>query len=223
MRTERSNTKSTLNALPNPLIAIGKGKVEGEGSALSLQDVFSDSANHAGSHHKTSCLPENGHGKWVATPKNKRKKPSKIHERQGLGGRKKLPPSHLKNKKLQMHLTEEEHQKIHGLYMHSGQKTMSDFLRLLVLDGQKSRVIKNNVALIKHLDAIGHELGKIGTNINQLAKYANIQLKSGKVDARTMGRFEEQMDKYLQEKQELAKAYRALVRNEPATLDRTVS
>ncbi len=79
-QTEKSNTKSTLNELPNSLIAIGKGKVEGEGSALSLQDVFSDSANQSGMQQKTSCPSETGHGKWVATPKKDTKKTSKIHE-----------------------------------------------------------------------------------------------------------------------------------------------
>ena len=53
---------------PHPENAIGKRKVEDEGSALSLQDVFSDSANLTGMQQKTSCLPVTGQGKWVATP-----------------------------------------------------------------------------------------------------------------------------------------------------------
>ena len=65
---------------PHSKNAIGKRKVESEGSALLLQDVFSDSANLAGMQQKTSCLPETGQGKWVATPKKEMKKTPKIHE-----------------------------------------------------------------------------------------------------------------------------------------------
>ena len=87
-------------------------------------------------------------------------------------------------------------------------------MRVLVLNEKKNHSIINNVALINHLDVIGKEIGRIGNNINQLARYANIQIKSGKMDLRTMAKFTDQMDKYLQERRELAKAYRALVRSE---------
>ena len=113
-----------------------------------------------------------------------------------------------------MHVTELEYTKIQTLYHASGQKTVSDFMRALVLDDQKSYSIINNVELIKHLDPIGTEIGRIGNNINQLAKYANIQVLSGKVDPRTMTKFTDQMDSFLQERRELAKANRALVRND---------
>ena len=130
------------------------------------------------------------------------------------GGRKNLPATELKTRKLQLHVTELEYVNIKLLYSASGKKTVSDFMRALILDKDKSNSIINNVKLIKHLDVIGKEIGRIGTNINQLAKYANIQNKSGKVDPKTMIRFTDQMDSYLQERRELAKAYRALVRND---------
>ena len=113
-----------------------------------------------------------------------------------------------------MHLTEQEYSNFQVLLKASGKKTISDFMRVLVLNEKENNSIINNVALIKHLDVIGKEIGRIGNNINQLAKYANIQMLSGKVDPRTMAKFTDQMDKYLQERRELAKAYRALVRNE---------
>ena len=113
-----------------------------------------------------------------------------------------------------MHVTEIEYKKIQVLYHASGNKTVSDFMRVMVLDETKSNSIINNVELIKHLDVIGIEIGRIGNNINQLAKYANIQIKSGKVNTSVIIDFIEVMDKYMQERRELAKAYRALVRNE---------
>ena len=130
------------------------------------------------------------------------------------GGRENLPAIELKTKKLQIHLTELEYTKIQVLYHASGKKTLSDFMRALVLDEKKSGFIRNNVELIKHLDNLWLAISRIGNNINQLAKYANIQIKSGKVNTSVIIDFMEVMDKYMQARRELAKAYRALVRNE---------
>ena len=67
------------------------------------------------------------------------------------GGRKKLPGDQLKTKKLQMHVTDQEFMKIQGLYQHSGKKSLSDFMRVLVLDEKKNNSIRNNVELIQQL------------------------------------------------------------------------
>ena len=211
MGVETSTKKTEPLDQSNRIIAKGKRKGESYGQALSLQDVFSDSANLSGMQHKTSCLSEIGQGKLVATPKKGMKnQPGNTR----TGGRKNLPATELKTRKLQLHVTELEYANIKLLYSASGKKTVSDFMRALILDKDKSNSIINRVELIKHLDVIGKEIGRIGTNINQLAKYANIQIKSGKVDPKTMIRFTDQMDSYLQERRELAKAYRALVRND---------
>lgn len=76
MGVETSNKKTEPSDQSNMVIAIGKRKGESYGPALSLQDVFSDSANLAGMQQKNSCLPtgkaglsEIGQGKLVATPK----------------------------------------------------------------------------------------------------------------------------------------------------------
>ena len=211
MGVETSTKKTESLDQSNMVIAKGKRKGESYGQALSLQDVFSDSASLAGRQQKTSCLSETGQGKLVATPKKGMKnQPGNTR----TGGRKNLPATELKTRKLQLHVTELEYANIKLLYCASGKKTVSDFMRVLILDKNKSNSIINKVELIKHLDVIGNEIGRIGNNINQLAKYANIQIKSGKVDQKTMIRFTDQMDCYLQNKRELAKAYRALVRND---------
>ena len=211
MEVETSNQKTEPLDQSNLVIAIGKRKGESYGPALSLQDVFSDSANLAGRQQKTSCLSEIGQGKLVATPKKEMKNQPKNAR---TGGRKKLPTIELKTKKLQMHVTEIEYKKIQNLYHASGNKTVSDFMRVLVLDETKSNSIINNVELIKHLDNLGLAINKKGNYINQFAKYANIQIKSGKVNTSVIIDFMEVMDRYMQERRELSKAYRALVRNE---------
>ena len=210
MGAKISKKQTTPSSQLNTKIAKGKRKEESVELALSLQDVFSDSANLAGRQQKTSCQSETGQGKRAQLEGKEKKKVKKAN----VGGRKKLPIIQLKSKKLQMHLTEQEYSNFQVLLKASGKKTISDFMRVLVLNEKKNHSIINNVALIKHLDVIGKEIDRIGNNINQLAKYANIQILSGKVDPRTMAKFTDQMDKYLQERRELAKAYRALVRNE---------
>jgi len=47
---------------------------------------------------------------------------------------------------------------------------------------------------------------------NHLAKYAILQIKSRKVDPKTMIKYTEQMEQYLKERRELTKAYQALLR-----------
>ena len=87
----------------NYLKTKGKIKEVSYGPAVSLQDVFSDSANLAGMQQKTSCLSETGQGKLVATPKKGMKnQPGNTR----IGGRKNLPATELKTRKLQMHVTE---------------------------------------------------------------------------------------------------------------------
>ena len=51
----------------NPMITKGKRNEENVELALSLQDVFSDSANLLGRKQKTSCQSETGQGKMGAT------------------------------------------------------------------------------------------------------------------------------------------------------------
>ena len=69
MGVETSTKKTEPSSQSNSWVAIGKRKGESYGPALSLQDVFSDSANLSGKQQKTSRLSEIGQGKLVATPK----------------------------------------------------------------------------------------------------------------------------------------------------------
>lgn len=168
---------------------------------LILQTRLADKGKHL-------CRPI-PNGKMGATSKKEMNKQAKYNR---PGGRKKLPPNELKTRKLQMHVTEQEFLNIQGLYQISGKKSMSDFIREFVTSEKKKKMMINQIDLIRNLDLIGTEIGRIGNNINQIAKYANIQLKSGKTDTKTMERFNVQMELFLQEKRELAKAYRTLVR-----------
>jgi len=208
MEGTASNTSNSHSPQLNTKVAIGKRKGESHGPGLSLQDVFSDPGNLAGRQQKTLASPEPDRRKLTQLKENGKGKSKKTN----AGGRRKLPAQQLKKKKLQMYVTEDEYIKFQHLVQASGKKTMADLLRALVLDKHNSTSIINNVALIKQLDSLGTAMNRIGNNMNQLAKYANIQLKSGKVDLNTMIKYTGIMEKYMKERRELTNAYRALVR-----------
>jgi len=106
-----------------------------------------------------------------------------------------------------------EYEKLNDQFRATGIRYLSDYLRLLILGRGKATSITNKQELIKQLDKIGIQISRIGNNINQIAKYANIQLKSGKIDQRTLERFNNLMEDYLKEERKLINAYRALSRN----------
>jgi hypothetical protein len=112
-----------------------------------------------------------------------------------------------------MHLAAKEYERLNDQFRATGIRYLSDYLRLLILDNRRTGGITNKKELIKQLDAIGAQIGKIGSNINQIAKYANIQIKANNLDRRILERFNKHMETYLQEKRNLINAYCAWARN----------
>jgi len=158
-----------------------------------LQDVFSDSGSAASSSQKTS-LPSD-------TERRKRTQLEKKVNRKQRGGRRRLGQNQKRAIKLQAHVTAMEYEKLNDQFRATGIRYLSDYLRLLILGRGKATSITNKQELIKQLDKIGIQISRIGNNINQIAKYANIQLKSGKIDQRTLERFNNLMEDYLKEEQ----------------------
>jgi len=210
MSVEASKQPENTSSQSSKNIAEGKRKGNSVGPVLSLQDVFSDPANPEGRQKKTSRPFANEQEKETQLKANKiGKKKQKTR-----GGRRKIPTVELRTKKLQMYMTLEEYNTFLKQYNQSGRSTMADYLRVLVLNKKSSRSMVDRVKLIRHLDFIGMQVARIGNNINQLAKYVNIQMKTGKIDHQTITRFNNQMDRYLKQHGKLTKAYRAMVKNE---------
>jgi hypothetical protein len=205
MRAETSKQAENISSQLSRKIAEGKRNEESHREELSLQDVFSDSGNACGSSQKTSRQPKTGLGKGTQLKGKSKRKPA--------GGRRRLEQNQKRAIKLQLHVTAKEYEKLNDQFRSTGIRYFSDYLRLLILDKRGSGNITNKKELIKQLDAIGAQISKIGSNINQIAKYANIQIKSNKVDQRTLERFNKHMEAYLQEERNLINAYRALARN----------
>ena len=210
MRVETSKqTENMFSQLKIP-VAEGKRKGESEGLALSLQDVFSDSANLEGMQEKTSRRSKMN-GRKEAQLQGKYCQKTK---RNPKGGRSRLQQRQKRIVKLQAHVIEEEYENLNEQFQASGIRFLSDYMRLLILDKRKTGFITNKNELIKQLDRIGAQISRIGNNINQITKYANIQLKTGKIDQRTITRFNNQMEGYLKQQKVLTISYRALARNE---------
>jgi uncharacterized protein Veg len=205
MRAETSKQTENTSSQSGKSIAEGKRKGESYGEGLSLQDVFSDSGSATGSLQKTS-LPSD-------TERRKGAQLEKKVNRKQRGGRRKLEQNQKRLIKLQAHVTAMEYEKLNDQFRATGMRYFSDYLRLLILDKGKTRSITNKQELIKQLDKIGIQINRLGNNINQIAKYANFQLKSGKIDQRTIERFNNLMEDYLKEERNLINAYRALARN----------
>lgn len=193
MRAETSQQQDNTSSQLIRKIAEGKRKEESYGPALSLQDVFSDSGNASGSSQKTSRQFKSELEKEAQLEgKGRRKSRRKVK-----GGRRKLLDGQKREVKLQLHVTQAEYEKLNDQFRSTGIRYLSDYLRLLILGKRRAGHITNKKELICHLDSLGIQIGKTGNNINQIAKYANIQQKSGKVDRNTLINFNQQMSQYL--------------------------
>ena len=148
MGVETSTKKTEPLDQSNRIIAKGKRKGESYGQALSLQDVFSDSANSRGIQQKTSRPPKMNGRKGAQLQKMGDEKT----KRNTKGGRKKLHPNQRRTIKLQVHVTNQEFDRTERQFHLSRERYLSDYLRISILDERKSRTIINKKDLIKQLD-----------------------------------------------------------------------
>ena len=75
-------------------------------------------------------------------------------------------------------MTDEEKSRLQEMASNSG-RTVSGYIRSKLFGGEKATI--NAVEFLKEYKTQIHEMQKIGNNINQLAHYANICIKSGVV------------------------------------------
>ena len=104
MKVEASKEPENTSSQLNISVAEGERKEESHGPALSLQDVFSDSANLEGMQQKTSRRSKvNGRKEAQLQKKGDNRK-----IQNSTGGRKKLLPNQSRPTKLQIHVTNPE-------------------------------------------------------------------------------------------------------------------
>ena len=104
--------------------------------------------------------------------------------------------------------TEQEKKDLKRLAKSRGD-SLSDLCRGSVFNDKV--VLANPIELIKTLDAIGAELNKSGSNINQIAKYANKLDKGGKLDSNVLQAFLNIMEEHQELKKQIIVGYQNLI------------
>jgi hypothetical protein len=112
--------------------------------------------------------------------------------------------------KIDVRFTEDEYQQMLALEKALGIRK-AEIVRMRVLKDVDVIMI-NALELIKRLDLIGAELGKSGSNINQLAKYANTLQKRGLLSVQVVERFNLLFEQYLRNQEVMELTLRKVLR-----------
>jgi len=115
-----------------------------------------------------------------------------------------------RTKKIDARFTEDEFKVVLELEKTLG-ISKTDLVRTRLLQDARLTVI-NAKELIALLDSIGTELGRCGNNINQLAKYANVLNKYGKLSPVVMERFNLLFEDYTENQKKLEISLRKIIR-----------
>lgn len=116
-----------------------------------------------------------------------------------------------RTKKIDARFTEEEYLLIQDLEKTLG-ISKTEIIRIRVLN-RSANLVVDTKAMIGQLDTVGAELGRVGNNINQLAKYANTLNKRGLLSAQIIERFNQLFYDYIAVQQLLEAALRKIIRS----------
>ncbi|HVX00195.1 MAG TPA: plasmid mobilization relaxosome protein MobC [Candidatus Babeliaceae bacterium] len=126
-----------------------------------------------------------------------------------LSGRPKLKEGK-RTKFINVRFTEDEYKDIAELEKQLG-ITKTDLIRMRLLSDAKKTVI-NSRELIKYLDDAGAEMGRIGNNINQLAKHANTLKLKGALNSVIIDHFNRLFREYIHAQQQFEVSLRRIIR-----------
>jgi hypothetical protein len=87
----------------------------------------------------------------------------------------------------------------------------TELIRMRVLSDAKKNIV-NSKELIKFLDTAGAEMGRIGNNINQLAKHANTLKLKGSLHQEIITHFNKLFEDYILVQQNFETALRKIIR-----------
>ncbi|GAC1310382.1 MAG: hypothetical protein NVSMB24_27500 [Mucilaginibacter sp.] len=126
-----------------------------------------------------------------------------------LNGRPKLKDGK-RTKFINVRFTEDEYKDVAELEKQLG-ITKTDLIRMRILSDAKKIVI-NSRELIKYLDSAGAEMGRIGNNINQLAKHANTLKLKGALNPVIIEQFNRLFEEYIHVQQQFEVSLRKIIR-----------
>lgn len=114
-------------------------------------------------------------------------------------------------KKIDARFTQEEFDRVVALEKALG-ISKTELVRMRILKDSGLLVVNAN-ELIRRLDLLGADLGRVGNNINQLAKYANTLNKRGLLSPQIIERFNVVLSSYIDIQQQLEVALRKIIRS----------
>ncbi|MDB5086732.1 MAG: Bacterial mobilization protein MobC [Mucilaginibacter sp.] len=126
-----------------------------------------------------------------------------------LTGRPKLEKGR-RSKFINVRFTEEEFREVTELEKELG-VSKTDLIRMRILSDAKKTVI-NSRELIRYLDSAGAEMGRIGNNINQLAKHANTLKLQGHLNSTIIVQFNRLFEEYIKIQQQFEISLRKIIR-----------
>lgn len=115
-----------------------------------------------------------------------------------------------RNKRIIARFTELEYREVTELELGLG-VSKTDLIRMRILSDAKKTVI-NSRELLKCLDGAGAEMGRIGNNINQLAKHANTLKLKGALNPAIIAQFNVLFEEYIQVQQKFEISLRKIIR-----------
>lgn len=115
-----------------------------------------------------------------------------------------------RTRKIDVRFTEEEFAFVLEMEKILGLKR-TDLIRMRIL--QSSKAIINARELIVQLDQLGAELGRIGNNINQLARYANTLNKRSLLSPQIIERYNVLLAEFIKIEHQLEISLRKVVRS----------
>jgi mobilization protein NikA len=115
-----------------------------------------------------------------------------------------------RSKKIDVRFTEDEYEDVVALEVELG-ISKTELVRMRVLQ-DAGKIVINSKELLKHLDSIGAEMGRVGNNINQLAKHANTMRLQGALPPSVATKFNDLLEAYIRVQQSLETALRKIIR-----------
>lgn len=127
------------------------------------------------------------------------------------GGRPKADPAKARCHRIQLYLTQEEHEQLLSDYAQSGHTSLSAYV-VKKLSGKKQSTL-NPILFLEQMDNIGKDIHRIGHHIHQIARYTQTLADQEKIDPTILSQFHEHMKAYHRARLKLVNAYRAVVKS----------
>ncbi|MHA6250055.1 plasmid mobilization protein [Pontibacter sp. CAU 1760] len=127
------------------------------------------------------------------------------------GGRPPMRAAEKRRKSASIRLTEDERTNLEQWAANAGYKDLSEYMRARLLS-ENNAPLYNPKKLFRAIDQTGGALKKVGTNINQIAKYVHYLEKNNMVAGEVIAEYNQHFQKFLQVEEEYVKAIRSYLR-----------